>query len=291
MCFVLCVLQSVIESLNLQGVAPESEVAAMIVNFEYYDVDGGGFMDQEEFRKLAPTLIEEGLVRKGAERAADLAEAFSAIDRDGSGYIDLEEFIEWWFRDKLAAKAKLEAKSRPTLSDRDVSEIKERLAIPSVPDAKILEMKTAFSKYDSDGSGMLSNDEFRRIAPEMGVNLTPNGLRKAFEHLDADGSGTVEFEEFLKWHFAEKVESVLSIDEKIALSKAKSAAQAAKAADPKCEMGNVMDRAREVFKKYDKDGGGTISPDEFAELCYDMGKTFDDEQVRSSFGWLCFEFS
>lgn len=269
-----------IEKLNLQGVAPESEVQAMIVNFEYYDVDGGGFMDQEEFRKLAPTLIEEGLVRKGAERAADLADAFSAVDRDGSGYIDLEEFIEWWFRDKLASKAKMEAKSKPKLSERDVSDIKERLAIRSVPEAKILEMKAAFEKYDSDGSGMLSNDEFRRIAPEMGVNLTPNGLRKAFEHLDADGSGTVEFEEFLKWHFADKVESVLSIEEKIKLEKAKAQAQAAKAADKTGEMGNVMDHARSVFKKYDKDRSGTISPDEFAELCYDMGKTFDDAEER-----------
>ena len=26
---------------------------------------------------------------------------------------------------------------------------------------------------------------------------------------------------------------------------------------------------------------GTISPDEFAELCYDMGKTFDDAEVSS----------
>ena len=48
----------------------------MIVSFEYYDVDGGGFMDAEEFRKLAPTLIEQGLVRKGAERSSDLADAF-----------------------------------------------------------------------------------------------------------------------------------------------------------------------------------------------------------------------
>ena len=38
-----------------------------------------------------------------------------------------------------------------------------------MPDEKILEMKTAFAKYDVDGSGMLSNDEFRRIAPDMGV--------------------------------------------------------------------------------------------------------------------------
>ena len=65
-----------IEKLGLEGVAPESEVQQMIVSFEYYDVDGGGFMDQEEFRKLAPTLIEQGLVRKGAERSSDLADAF-----------------------------------------------------------------------------------------------------------------------------------------------------------------------------------------------------------------------
>ena len=204
----------------------------------------------------------------------------AAIDRDGSGFVDLEEFIDWWFRDKLTMKAKMEAKQKPPLSERDVSDIKERLSLPSVPDEKILEMKRAFTKYDSDGSGMLDNDEFRRIAPEIGVNLTPNGLRKAFEHLDADGSGTVEFEEFLKWHFADKVETVMSMEEKIAMAKAKSKAQQRKAADGEGAMGNVMDHARQVFKKYDKDGGGTISPDEFAELCYDMGKTFDDEQVR-----------
>lgn len=129
-------------------------------------------------------------------------------------------------------------------------------------------------------SGMLSNDEFRRIAPEMGVNLTPNGLRKAFEHLDADGSGTVEFEEFLKWHFADKVEAVMSIEEKIKLEKAKSQAQAAKTADKSGEMGNVMDHARSVFKKFDKDGSGTISPDEFAELCYDMGERGSSDPKR-----------
>ena len=43
----------------------------------------------------------------------------------------------------------------------------------------------------------------------------------------------------------------------------------------------MMDHARSVFKKYDKDRSGTISPDEFAELCYDMGKTFDDAEERT----------
>ena len=72
-------------TLTLRSIDPEVHMVVLLHVGHY----AGGFMDQEEFRKLAPTLIEEGLVRKGAERAADLAEAFSTIDRDDSGYIDL----------------------------------------------------------------------------------------------------------------------------------------------------------------------------------------------------------
>ena len=87
----------------------------------------------------------------------------AAIDRDGSGFVDLEEFIDWWFRDKLTMKAKMEAKQKPPLSERDVSDIKERLSLPSVPDEKILEMKRAFTKYDSDGSGHLDSADLARM--------------------------------------------------------------------------------------------------------------------------------
>ena len=86
-----------IEKLGLEGVAPESEVQQMIVSFEYYDVDGGGFMDAEEFRKLAPTLIEQGLVRKGAERCSDLADAFGkAATRPESVVLHARSKPSWW---------------------------------------------------------------------------------------------------------------------------------------------------------------------------------------------------
>jgi Ca2+-binding EF-hand superfamily protein len=194
-----------LQRLELEGVAPESEVRQMVVAFEYYDMDGGGFIDADEFRKLAPTLLEQGLMRKGAERASDLADAFASIDLDNSGFVDLEEFVGWWFRDKTAMKAKLEARNRPPLASREVPEIKARLGIMRVPDGQVAAVKEVWMRSDREGNGLVDKNEFRLMAPELGVNLTPNGMRKAFELLDADGSGTVEFEEFVKWHFAEKV--------------------------------------------------------------------------------------
>jgi Ca2+-binding EF-hand superfamily protein len=152
-----------------------------------------------------------------------------------------------------------------------VGEIKARLGLRSVPDSKIQAMKLAFAKHDADGSGLLSTDEFRRLAPELGVNLTPAGLRKAFEHLDADGSGEIEFEEFLGWHFAPQAETVLTVAQRRELDRAKGAAARAKAADVDGVMDNVMEHARAAFRRYDADASGTISPAEFGALCYDMG--------------------
>jgi hypothetical protein len=48
-----------VPKLGLEGVAPESEVQQMIVAFEYYDVDGGGFMDQTEVSSRAPVSCPE----------------------------------------------------------------------------------------------------------------------------------------------------------------------------------------------------------------------------------------
>ena len=53
-----------------------------------------------------PTAVVETLNAEVVLRTA-------AIDRDGSGFVDLEEFIDWWFRDKLTMKAKMEAKQKP----------------------------------------------------------------------------------------------------------------------------------------------------------------------------------
>ncbi|MDJ0653806.1 MAG: EF-hand domain-containing protein [Xanthomonadales bacterium] len=57
--------------------------------FEYFDEDGSGKLELEEFRKLFKVLAPES---KRAEADA----GFAAIDEDDSGEIDFDEFLEWW---------------------------------------------------------------------------------------------------------------------------------------------------------------------------------------------------
>jgi len=121
-----------VERLNLGGVegAEEGEVQAMIVAFEYHDIDGGRFVSGDEFRKIAADMIEEHeeaddydedeeeeeegeqeeeeqdeeVLREKEERAARRREKQQATERrdartdalatNDSGYVDLEEFVD-----------------------------------------------------------------------------------------------------------------------------------------------------------------------------------------------------
>ena len=120
-----------VERLNLGGVegAEEGEVQAMIVAFEYHDIDGGGFVSGDEFRKIAADMIEEHeeaddydeddeeeeegeqeeeedeeVLREKEERAARRREKQQATERrdartdalatNDSGYVELEEFVD-----------------------------------------------------------------------------------------------------------------------------------------------------------------------------------------------------
>ena len=122
---------ALVERLGLGGVegAEEGEVQAMIVAFEYHDIDGGGFVSGDEFRKIAADMIEEHeeaedydedeeeeeegeeeeeqdeeVLREKEERAARRREKQQATERrdartdalatNDSGYVELEEFVD-----------------------------------------------------------------------------------------------------------------------------------------------------------------------------------------------------
>eukprot|EP01052_Picozoa_sp_SAG31_P016736 SAG31_NODE_1120_length_9805_cov_8.220173_6_plen_1010_part_00 len=273
--------RELVAKLGLDGIAPESEVRQIVASFEYYDMDSGGYIGKDDFRKLASMLVDQGLVRKGAERACDLANAFEAIDSRNSGYIDAEDFVSWWFQHQVMMRAKLEAKgSRPKLAIRNLQEIKKLVGIPSVPESKLQIMRDVFLKHDADGYGVVGNEDFRFAATELGLNLTPNGMKKALAVLDADGSGTVEFQQFLGWYFADIIEEVLTIEQRAAMQRAKVKADRRKATD--CDqLSRVMEHARHAFQQYDSDHSGTISRSDFVELCYDMGYCIEDRRSQS----------
>jgi Ca2+-binding EF-hand superfamily protein len=58
------------------------------------------------------------------------------------------------------------------------------------------DLKTAFKKHDSDGSGDLDRKEFRAIFREANSNLSIDDIESLFDVLDTNGSGTISYSEF-----------------------------------------------------------------------------------------------
>ncbi len=65
------------------------EIAEIRDHFEFFDRDGSGLIDQDEFIQLLKILAPKA-DRQNAIRG------FAAIDGDHNEQIDFDEFLEWW---------------------------------------------------------------------------------------------------------------------------------------------------------------------------------------------------
>jgi len=63
------------------------------------------------------------------------------------------------------------------------------------------EVKTAFAKYDADGSGAIDKEELAELSKELGHELTEEELEKALKDLDLNGDGVIDVKEFSRWYF------------------------------------------------------------------------------------------
>uniref|UniRef100_U3K311 Centrin 3 n=1 Tax=Ficedula albicollis TaxID=59894 RepID=U3K311_FICAL len=118
-------------------------------------------------------LVDRGLVEKVAMRAlgfdvkkADVLKILKDYDRESTGKITFEDFNEvvtdW-------------------ILDRDPQE----------------EILKAFKLFDDDDSGKISLRNLRRVARELGENMSDEELRAMIEEFDKDGDGEINQEEFI----------------------------------------------------------------------------------------------
>ncbi|UJR25306.1 hypothetical protein I4U23_006657 [Adineta vaga] len=93
---------------------------------------------------------------------------------------------------------------------------------------QIAEIRDAFNMYDRDQKGEIPTTLLGTVMKNLGHNLKPDQLQECIDAVDGDGSGTVDFDEFLA----------------LMVKKAKEA-------EDEREL-------REVFRVFDKNGGGII---------------------------------
>ena len=72
-----------------QDKAKEEQIAEVKNNFDFFDRDGNGEIDVDEFEKLLQVLSPDAT----AEQAK---RGFAIIDENDDGHIDFDEFLEWW---------------------------------------------------------------------------------------------------------------------------------------------------------------------------------------------------
>lgn len=136
------------------------------------------------------------------EQKQEIYEAFSLFDMNDDGYLDYHEL-------KVALRAlgfTLENKEVLRLIDKydrngnrlmyyeDFYLIAGEMIVKRDP---MDEIKRAFKLFDEDNTGKISLKNLKKVAHELGENLTDQELRAMIEEFDLDGDGEINEEEFI----------------------------------------------------------------------------------------------
>merc|ERR1711964_874667 len=128
--------------------------------FDLFDTDGSGTIDAKELKVAMRALGFE-------PKKEEIKKMIADVDTDGSGTIDFNEFLGM-----MTAK----------MSERDPME----------------EIIKAFRLFDDDETGKISFKNLKRVAKELGENMTDEELQEMIDEADRDGDGEINEEEFLR---------------------------------------------------------------------------------------------
>jgi centrin-1 len=97
----------------------------------------------------------------------EIKKMIADVDKDGSGVIDFPEFL-----DMMTQK----------MAERDPKD----------------EMMKAFRLFDDEGDGKITFKNLKRVAKELGENMTDDEIQEMIDEADRDGDGAISEEEFMR---------------------------------------------------------------------------------------------
>lgn len=128
--------------------------------FELFDTDGSGFIEVKELKVAMRALGFE-------PKKEEIKKMIADVDKDGTGKISFDDFL---------------AIMSQKMAEKDSKE----------------EILKAFRLFDDDETGKISFRNLKRVAKELGENLTDEELQEMIEEADRDGDGEVSQLEFLR---------------------------------------------------------------------------------------------
>merc|ERR1712094_113896 len=127
--------------------------------FDLFDTDGSGAVDAAELHTAMKALGFE-------PKKEEIAKMVKEMDKDGDATVDFEEFCVM-----MAEK----------MNQKDGKE----------------EMLKGFALFDDDNTKKISFKNFKRVAKELGENLSDAELKEILAEADEDGDGEINEAEFL----------------------------------------------------------------------------------------------
>jgi len=143
-----------------QGSLTEEQKQEIREAFDLFDIEGTGTIDAKELKVAMRALGFEPSKEEIKQIIAD-------ADKEGDGNIEFEDFLNL-----MTLK----------YSERDPKD----------------EIVKAFKLFDEDDSGRISFKNLKRVAKELGENITDEELQEMIEVADRDGDGEVNQEEFVR---------------------------------------------------------------------------------------------
>ncbi|XP_055994321.1 centrin-1 [Sorex fumeus] len=128
--------------------------------FDLFDADGSGTIDVKELKVAMRALGFE-------PRKEEMKKMISEVDKEGTGKISFNDFL---------------AVMTQKMAEKDTKE----------------EILKAFRLFDDDETGKISFRNLKRVANELGENLTDEELQEMIDEADRDGDGEVNEDEFLR---------------------------------------------------------------------------------------------
>merc|ERR1711990_1358525 len=128
--------------------------------FDLFDTDGSGNIDQRELKVAMRALGFE-------PKREEIKKMIADVDKDGSGVIEYHEFAEMMTQ---------------KMAERDPRE----------------EMMKAFRLFDDDDTGKINFHNLRRVAKELGENMTDEEIQEMIDEADRDGDGEINEDEFMR---------------------------------------------------------------------------------------------
>lgn len=138
------------------------------------------------------------------EAMEEIREAFNLFDTEGKGNIDVRE-LKAAFRALGFQVKKSEIRQMFVDMDKDLSsatisfdEFVEMVTPKMQNRDSREEIMKVFALFDDDNSGSISFRNLKRVATELGENLTDEELQEMIDEADRDGDGVINEEEFYR---------------------------------------------------------------------------------------------